>query len=59
MYYLILTTLLVTNGLVEIKQTTIERFGIIEECASYKRKVEKAIPEGTTNVFFDCRRGGI
>lgn len=60
MYFLVMTVLIITNGQVEFKQTNVDRFGIIEECASYKRKIEKTLPEDMkNNIIFDCRRIGV
>lgn len=62
MYQLILLTLLVTNGKLEMHQTKLESFYTLTECQGFKAAVESKIllklNQNTTNaaVVFECRR---
>jgi len=58
MYYLILTSLLMINNNMEVKQTKIDMFGTVMECTAYKKKIEAQMSEKlkTDATFLDCRR---
>jgi hypothetical protein len=58
MYYLILTSLLMSNNNVEVKQIKIDRFGTVMECTAYKKMIEVQMSEKlkTDAAFLDCRR---
>ena len=62
MYQLILLTMLVTNGKLELHQTKLETFYTATECERFKTVVEKNIlmklNSNTTNaaIAFECRR---
>lgn len=58
MYILFLTTLLMIDGGLTVKQTKIETFGTVIECSIYKKRLESQLTEKlkTDTMFFDCRR---
>ena len=62
MYQLILLTMLVTNGKLELHQTKLETFYTATECERFKTLVEKntlmKLNSNTTNaaIAFECRR---
>lgn len=58
MYILILTTLLMIDSNLQVKQTKIETFATVMECSMYKKKIEaKLVNKSKTDaVFLDCRR---
>ena len=62
MYQLILLTMLVTNGKLELHQTKLETFYTATECERFKTVVEKntlmKLNSNTTNaaISFECRR---
>jgi len=62
MYQLILLTMLVTNGKLELQQTKLETFYTATECERFKTVVEKntlmKLNSNTTNaaIAFECRR---
>ena len=62
MYQLILLTMLVTNGKLELHQTKLETFDTATECERFKTVVEKntlmKLNSNTTNaaIAFECRR---
>lgn len=62
MYQLILLTMLVTNGKLELHQTKLETFYTATECERFKTVVEKntlmKLNLNTTNaaIAFECRR---
>jgi hypothetical protein len=62
MYQLILLTMLVTNGKLELHQTKLETFYTATECERFKTVVEKntlmKLNSNTTNaaIAFECRR---
>jgi len=62
MYQLILLTMLVTNGKLELQQTKLETFYTASECERFKTVVEKntlmKLNSNTTNaaIAFECRR---
>ena len=62
MYQLILLTMLVTNGKLELQQTKLETFYTATECERFKTVVEKntlmKLNSNTANaaIAFECRR---
>ena len=62
MYQLILLTMLVINGKLEMHQTKLETFYTATECERFKTVVEKntlmKLNSNTTNaaIAFECRR---
>jgi hypothetical protein len=62
MYQLILLTMLVINGKLELQQTKLETFYTASECERFKTVVEKntlmKLNSNTTNaaIAFECRR---
>ena len=62
MYQLILLTMLVTNGKLELHQTKLETFYTATECERYKSVIEKNtlinLNSNTINatIAFECRR---
>ena len=62
MYQLILLTMLVTNGKLELHQTKLETFYTATECERFKAVVEQntlmKLNSNTTNaaIAFECRR---
>jgi len=62
MYQLILLTMLVTNGKLELQKTKLETFYTASECERFKTVVEKntlmKLNSNTTNaaIAFECRR---
>ena len=62
MYQLILLTMLVINGKLELHQTKLETFYTATECERFKTLVEKntlmKLNSNTTNaaIAFECRR---
>jgi len=62
MYQLILLTMLVINGKLELHQTKLETFYTATECERFKTVVEKntlmKLNSNTTNaaIAFECRR---
>lgn len=62
MYQLILFTLLVTNGKLEVQQNKIDTFYTAKECEQFKVVLEKntllKLNANTTNamILFECRR---
>ena len=62
MYQLILLTMLVTNGKLELHQTKLESFYTATECERFKAVVEQntlmKLNSNTTNaaIAFECRR---
>ena len=62
MYQLILLTMLVTNGKLELHQTKLESFYTATECERFKSVVEQntlmKLNSNTTNaaIAFECRR---
>jgi len=58
MYILILTSLIMIDNAVQVKQTKIETFGTVMECSMYKKKIEAQMSEKlkTDATFLDCRR---
>ena len=62
MYQLILLTMLVTNGKLELHQTKLETFYTASECERYKSVIEKNtlinLNSNTINaaIAFECRR---
>lgn len=62
MYQLILLTMLVTNGKLELHQTKLESFYTASECERFKAVVEQntllKLNSNTTNaaIAFECRR---
>lgn len=62
MYQLILLTMLVTNGKLELHQTKLETFYTASECERFKTVLEKntlmKLNSNTTNaaIAFECRR---
>ena len=62
MYQLILLTMLVINGKLELHQTKLETFYTATECERFKTVVEKntlmKLNSNTTNaaIVFECRR---
>ena len=62
MYQLILLTMLVINGKLELHQTKLETFYTATECDRFKTVVEKntlmKLNSNTTNaaIAFECRR---
>ncbi len=62
MYQLILLTMLVTNGKLELQQTKLETFYTASECERFKTVLEKntlmKLNSNTTNaaIAFECRR---
>ena len=62
MYQLILLTMLVTNGKLELHQTKLESFYTATECDRFKAVIEQntlmKLNSNTTNaaIAFECRR---
>lgn len=62
MYQLILLTMLVTNGKLELHQTKLESFYTATECERFKSVIEQntlmKLNSNTTNaaIAFECRR---
>ena len=62
MYQLILLTMLVTNGKLELHQTKLESFYTATECERFKAVIEQntlmKLNSNTTNaaIAFECRR---
>lgn len=62
MYQLILLTMLVTNGKLELHQTKLESFYTATECERFKLVIEQntlmKLNSNTTNaaIAFECRR---
>jgi hypothetical protein len=58
MYILFLTTLIMLDGNMAVKQSKIETFGTVIECSIYKKKLEAQMADKlkTEAMFLDCRR---
>ena len=62
MYQLLLLTLLVTNGKLEIQQNKLDTFYTVRECEQFKIVLENKtllkLNSNTTNaiIVFECRR---